>query len=177
MAKKCSTCSGDRYIICYSCNGNGMLFARQFPFSPETFHVCGRCKGEKIIKCPRCGGTGYENPQTRTSEKRSTGCFITSACIEAKNLPNDCYELTTLRSFRDQYVANLPEGKQVIAEYYATAPHIVEKINQETASQKIYVDLYERLVLRSVEFIQLGKKGEAYKNYLNIVKELKRRYL
>ena len=31
----------------------------------------------------------------------SGGCFLTSACTEARGLPDDCHELTVLRSFRD----------------------------------------------------------------------------
>ena len=47
----------------------------------------------------------------------SGGCFLTSACTEARGLPDDCHELTVLRSFRDGYLRSQPEGEAEIAEY------------------------------------------------------------
>ena len=41
----------------------------------------------------------------------SGGCFLTSACTEARGLPDDCHELTVLRSFRDGYLRSQPEGE------------------------------------------------------------------
>ena len=39
----------------------------------------------------------------------SGGCFLTSACTEARGLPDDCHELTVLRAFRDGYLRSQPE--------------------------------------------------------------------
>ena len=47
----------------------------------------------------------------------SGGCFLTSACTEARGLPDDCHELTVLRAFRDGYLRSQPEGEAEIAEY------------------------------------------------------------
>ena len=41
------------------------------------------------------GCTRYEEG-TGTS---SGGCYLTSACVESKNLPDNCHELTVLRQF------------------------------------------------------------------------------
>ena len=43
----------------------------------------------------------------------SSGCYLTSACIFAKGLKDDCHELTTLRQFRDQWLAKTTKGKGV----------------------------------------------------------------
>ena len=61
----------------------------------------------------------------------SGGCFLTSACTEARGLPDDCHELTVLRSFRDGYLRSQPEGEAEIAEYYAVAPKIVDAIRSK----------------------------------------------
>ena len=34
----------------------------------------------------------------------SGGCYLTSACMYSKGLPDDCYELETLRNFRDTWL-------------------------------------------------------------------------
>lgn len=121
---------------------------------------------------------------TTTTETTATGaatdvglCFLTTACVKARNLPDDCAELNILRAFRDNYVRNLPEGERVIQEYYDIAPKIVKKINQSKNALNIWKDLYHSLVDKSVKLIQAGRKSEAYENYKSIVKELKRRYL
>lgn len=56
----------------------------------------------------------------------SSGCFLTSACVEAKGLPDDCSELSVLRHFRDSYLAGIEEGKAEICEYYHVAPYYRE---------------------------------------------------
>ena len=62
---------------------------------------------------------------TDTNAEAGT-CFLTTACVEAENLSDDCYELNTLRNFRDSYVRGLPEGDAIISEYYDIAPKIIE---------------------------------------------------
>lgn len=104
-------------------------------------------------------------------------CFITTACTEAKGLPDDCEELETLRKFRNEYLAKLPEGNEILNEYSWIAPQIVHKINTLDNSKSIYEDLFERLVRNSVALIQEGKMEEAYKNYMSIVTELKDKYV
>lgn len=108
---------------------------------------------------------------------RSVLCFITTASVEAKGLADDCYELNALRVFRDEYVRNLPNGDEIIREYYETAPRIIAGINQAKNSREISLSLYEHLVVKSIEFIHSGKKDDAFKNYLKIANQLKKRYL
>lgn len=113
----------------------------------------------------------------QAENKKSGGCFITTACVITKGLPDNCEQLTTLRLFRDTYVSSLPQGEELIAEYYAIAPRIVSVINDKKNSAAIWNDLYETLVLKSLSLIQYGKYDEAYQNYLSIVNELKCSYL
>ena len=43
--------------------------------------------------------------------KPKKGCFITSAVCESFGKPDDCYELTMFRSFRDNYLAKEQDGE------------------------------------------------------------------
>lgn len=45
------------------------------------------------------------------------GCFLTTACCEFMNLPDDCEELQTMRKFRDDYLSKTEEGKNLIKFY------------------------------------------------------------
>lgn len=103
-------------------------------------------------------------------------CFITTACTKAMGLSDNCLELNILRTFRDRYIKTLPNGDEIIYEYYEVAPQIVSKINKADNQQQVYVNLYERLV-STIKLIRQGKDDEAFRNYLRMFNELKQKYL
>ena len=102
------------------------------------------------------------------------GCYITSACVEARGLPDDCFELNVLRDFRDSYVARLPEGPSVLDDYEAKAKQIVSRIEElgHEKARAVYEYLYERGVLRSIHLIRSDLPDEAYDVYRSMCKEL-----
>ena len=104
----------------------------------------------------------------------SIGCYLTSACMEAKGLPDDCRELTVLRAFRDGWLKNQPGGLAEVAEYYATAPGIVKKIKGKADAKLVWLRLYETLVCPCVALIQQGKMEEAHELYRAHVMEMER---
>lgn len=106
----------------------------------------------------------------------STGCFLTSACVEAKGLPDDCHELTVLRSFRDGYLSSIPGGREEIAEYYFVAPRIVAAIKSRANALAIFNSIYEELVYPCVEMIENGYNHEAYVRYMSYTKALQKKY-
>ena len=70
--------------------------------------------------------------------KNATRCFITTAVCLTMGKPDNCEELTLMRSFRDEWLRDQPDGEALIADYYKTAPGIVEKINQQPERKAIY---------------------------------------
>lgn len=111
------------------------------------------------------------------SSSSSSSCFLTSACVEAKGLPDDCHELTLLRNFRDTFMKENKEYAPAICEYYHTAPSIVEKINALPERMQIYEDIYNDLVLPCVALIEKGDNESAYVKYRQYVLILKERYI
>lgn len=107
---------------------------------------------------------------------RRRRCFITTACVEAMGLPDDCHELTTLRAFRDGYMSALPDGPALIAEYYRIAPQIVARIQAQPDASAILTGLYDRIV-ESVDCVQQGDDAKAMQVYSAMVLQLKRRFL
>lgn len=105
------------------------------------------------------------------------GCYLTSACVQAKGLPDDCYELSTLRRFRDEYLRSRPNGAADICEYYHTAPAIVEKIKQLPNTLEVLEKIHNELVAPCVNLIEAGKNEEAYIRYRNYTKMLHKLYL
>lgn len=107
----------------------------------------------------------------------SGGCYLTSACMYAKGLPDDCYELETLRKFRDTWLKSTEEGKAVIKQYYEIAPKIVSAINDTKDSKSVYEMLYEKMVKPCVDFIEQNKYQETMELYRDMTLQLKKEYV
>ena len=106
------------------------------------------------------------------------GCFLTSACVEAMGLPDNCFELMTLRRFRDTYVANLCGGRGEIAEYYTIAPLLVKAISAHSNGLKeTYQQIYDTVVAPCAKLISSGLFAEAYALYKQKFLELQTRFL
>ncbi|MDD6239559.1 MAG: hypothetical protein PUA87_09070 [Oscillospiraceae bacterium] len=132
------------------------------------------CRDYSYDECPIYRGdtgTSYS-----TGGSGSSGCYLTSACVEAKGLPDDCRELTVLREFRDGWLKNQPGGLAEVAEYYATAPGIVMKINGKPDAKQVWLRLYETLVCPCVALIQQGKMEEAHDIYRRCAVNLDLKY-
>ncbi len=112
-----------------------------------------------------------------SDSKSSSPCFISTACIEARGLPDNCLELQVLRRFRDTFVRGLPEGANLIRGYYTIAPAIVQGINSRPDRSIIYADLFRRLVDRSVALIQQGRDREAFETYRRMVERIETDWL
>src|SRR5687768_5926093 len=80
----------------------------------------------KIAKAGRTGKAGGQATKKKPSKKKKDTlmCFLTTACMSYYSLPDDTYEPTTLRNYRDTYLASSPEGRELISQYYAVSPQI-----------------------------------------------------
>lgn len=81
-----------------------------------------------------------------------------------KDFDDNCYELTVLRWFRDNFVL-----EKDIQHYYEVAPIIVENINKEKNSSLIYDYIFDNIVDYCVEQIEQGNYENAYSRYKNSV--------
>ena len=125
-----------------------------------------------------CYGNYERFPNYKPEQSDSSGgCYLTSACVEAMGLSDDCHELTTLRSFRDHWLSRQEGGREEIAEYYKIAPPIVEKIHSSENSLEVLKRLYAELVRPCVEFIQNGQNESAHALYRATTEMLKKEYL
>ncbi len=106
----------------------------------------------------------------------TSGCFLTSACMEAKGLPDDCHELTILRRFRDGYLKSQPCGDIEIAEYYRVAPQIVACIRSEKNTEEIFEEIYSQLVCPCVSLIEREDNAGAHDLYRSYIQKLRTTY-
>jgi len=115
------------------------------------------------------------NVISKSTEEKS-GCFITEACMNARDLPDDCYELTVLREFRDRYVLSLSKGEQIVRDYYEVAPRIVSCIEKQDNVSEIYTYIYE-IIMKVLKQIEIKDFNEAINLYINLINELKDLYI
>ena len=103
----------------------------------------------------------------------SEGCYLTSDCVRAMGLPDDCHELTVLRRFRDTYLKGIPGGAEEICEYYHIAPTIVAAIDQKNDRLAILRRIYENMVLPCVNLIEAKQFEQAHLLYREQTVKLK----
>jgi hypothetical protein len=116
-------------------------------------------------------GSGSNDKSSSDNSSSDSLCFITNACTKAMNLPDDCYELQTLRAFRDKVLAKSELGKMIVERYYNIAPSIVKAIECDTNAGKIWSRVYEEIRL-IVQKIQEKEYTDAIKDYAQMTQRL-----
>lgn len=114
--------------------------------------------------------TDTTNGKTETT---NTQCYLTTACVKhmKEEFDDDCYELTTLRWFRDNFVS-----KEDIELYYEVAPKVVENIDKLEDSETIYQYIYTNIVDACVKAIEHGEYEFAYNRYKSSVLALSKQF-
>lgn len=101
----------------------------------------------------------------QADRRSSSGCFLTTACVEHKGLTDNCRELTAMRRLRDEWLAKQPNGQEEIENYYLTAPSIVKNILGLPDSAKVLDELYTAYILPCTELVEKDDMLNAYKMY------------
>ncbi|MDR1017930.1 MAG: hypothetical protein LBM02_04430 [Lachnospiraceae bacterium] len=95
-------------------------------------------------------------------------CYITTCICEGLGKEDSCYELTTLREYRDNYLLKSVEGKELVEDYYQIAPVIVMKLNMLKDKTKVLSNLYEKYIKRCIYLIE----NKNYVDCKNLYKEM-----
>lgn len=114
--------------------------------------------------------------KTQQSRQQNNDCFITTAVCDSFGKPDDCFELTAFRKFRDGWLIAQPDGKSLIAEYYSIAPQIVAKINRLADAKEIYKTLWDKYLEPCLKFIERGENLSCKNKYVQMIRELKKIY-
>lgn len=101
-------------------------------------------------------------------------CFLTTAAVGAIALADDCWELRTLRNFRDGTLARKPGGRELIADYYNRAPKLVERINRRADAARIWLRTYWTGVLPCALAAAAGFDALALRWYMALTRRLER---
>lgn len=122
------------------------------------------------------GEIPHEIDSSLAEEGCKCKCYITTACIRARGLADDCEELMILRRFRDNFILKKRNGKELIDYYYRYSPIIVRRIDESENSEIIYKELYI-IIRRCVQAIKSGETEYAFQKYCEMVVHLKEQFL
>lgn len=103
-------------------------------------------------------------------------CFLTTACVKHRQLPDNCEELQTLRRLRDQHMRKTGEGLQLITTYGTVGPRIVAAIRRCENEPEILEYMYQNMILPSVALVQAGEHNKAITYYRSFVAALEKAY-
>lgn len=136
-----------------------------------NYDVFKRCKKFVMDKLDAA-----EKDKRAQADKKDDGCFVTTAVCSTFGKPDDCYELTAFRKFRDTWLVKQPDGKNLIAEYYSIAPLIVDNINRRKDAAQIYQNIWQKYLEPCLNFIRSGDNLSCKKAYVKMVNQLKKIY-
>jgi hypothetical protein len=94
-------------------------------------------------------------------------CFLTTACVEFFHLKDNCYQLNTLRKFRDTILQKTESGKQLIILYYSVAPNIVTNLKKDKEKNILF-----ELVMKEINNACIAFKIKNYKRVILIYKRV-----
>ncbi len=112
-----------------------------------------------------------------TGFRKGKLCFITTAVCGSFGKPDDCYELTSFRAFRDDCMMKTAEGRAMVEEYYNIAPAIVTCIDMGNDPEKEYRDIWERWLAPCLADLEAGNRESCGRRYAQMVRTLENRYL
>lgn len=113
--------------------------------------------------------------QPSNGQASDPNCFITTACIRARGLPDDCPELQILRQFRDSYMLSTEAGREMVRHYLELAPKIVAALDGHFSQNAIWQSLYDDLVTPCSLLVISGAFSEAellYSDYVFVLEDL-----
>ncbi|HRX94048.1 MAG TPA: hypothetical protein P5158_08035 [Chitinophagaceae bacterium] len=103
-------------------------------------------------------------------------CFITTACVTEKGLPDNCYELESLRMLRENYMRKTKQGRDLLKEYETLGPNVVSAIALYSNRSEIYDYLYQHMITPALRLIREGKPQQAVDWYAAFATEIERKY-
>lgn len=99
-------------------------------------------------------------------------CFLTSACCTVIGLEDRCWELETLRRFRDGWLSSFAAGRADIARYYREAPAVAQRLVSSATGRRQLLGLYWGYIVPSAVLARIGANRAAHALYRRMMLDL-----
>ncbi len=120
----------------------------------------------------KTGVTLDDNGLTNVDGCEDGGCFFTTAASLTLGLDDDCWELRTLRAFRDGPLSTTSAGRALIVRYYDEAPRLVAAVARRPDAVKVWLRSYWSHVLPCAVLARLGFNRLAVAHYTHLFTHL-----
>jgi len=128
-------------------------------------------------KCLDCKKL-FVKRETDEGEIGSSKCYITTATFIALNICDDnCSELQKFRWYRDNILIKEPDGKELIEEYYRTAPLIVQKLEELPNKEEVYKQIWDKYLSKCLQFLDKKQFTKVKETYVEMVRTLRKKFL
>lgn len=150
---------------CFECNGIGKI--------RWEVHQNGK-KKNTVEECEACHGIGKELVFLE-EEYIKPGCFVTTAVCEILGKDDKCYELETLREFRDQKLLKDKYLENLVYEYYDISPKFVSIISQHPKKEEFSEYLFNNHIQKIVFSIENSADNEAVELYQKMLQNIEKK--
>lgn len=132
--------------------------------------------GDDVAQAGRNDGSGNTKRTVTSGEGTHVvapmPCVITTACSDMCDLADDCYELTSLRKFRERYMTADPVRSKAVGEYYRRSTEILTKLSNHDDRIKILAKSYAFYILPAALMATAGLDRLCYSHYCRGIKFL-----
>lgn len=120
----------------------------------------------------------YDKTQKELRKRGASTCYLTTACVDVMGLPDDCFELETLRGFRNIILLSEPSGRRAVREYYRIAPEIIQAVEEQEQhnAPKVWHSIYND-IRKAVSLVLSNDFEGAFQHYQQMTSRLKEKYL
>lgn len=140
-------------------------------FRMETIGAT-RLEDEEILKL-YCKEYNYTGCPFYSCKKQQEGCFLTTAMCSILGKKDNCYELETLRKFRDEVLKKTDSGRKIINDYYSIAPEISLKLMNHKDKKCIAVFMNNHYIKPILSLIKHKDYNHAINMYIEMVRYIK----
>ena len=92
-----------------------------------------------------CGCSNYSKGSHTKYSKGGSGCYVTTACLDALNLPKESLELVAMKVLTREHILKSFSGKKDYLSYQKKGPAIVSAISTQKDPGSIWERVYEQL--------------------------------
>lgn len=122
---------------------------------------------------PDSPGCSHNDKETNGRDDGG-GCYLTTAMCNVLGKADDCFELESLRAFRENYMRKDEEGTKLLSEYDTISPPIAKELEQSENRVSIANDMLNCYINPAIDMISKGENRQAiekYKEMVDFVKE------
>ncbi len=147
----------------------------QFALIQQALDDSGRrMSAPSDAQCKVTGGVPAQNGYYDYDPYFDEDCFLTTAAVHTIGLADDCWELRTLRAFRDGPLTAMAGGSAVRADYYLRAPRIVAAIGARPDAARMWLRTYWTGIVPCALAAKAGANRLALAMYRRMTERLER---